>query len=129
MEAVTIRVEADLERQARLAEAQAKVICTFIGANAGVWMDLKKGQKNPLVEAAQKIDFLGTGPTEEERELDRIRGPKVADDWKDDPRIAPQPANPETGEEASNPEGSMEAFMTMFGGQPMAPPPGVNGSG
>lgn len=110
--------------QAKLAEWQAKTICTWIGANAGVWMDLKQGQKNPLVEAVHHIDIFG-GRDEREAELDKIRGPKVADDWHDDPRFAPQPATAEA--EASNPQGSFEAFTRMFGGPPPSPNGEVNG--
>jgi hypothetical protein len=58
VEAATRRIGDDRELEARLSEWQAKVICTWIGANAGVWMDLKQGQKNPLVEAVKTIDIF-----------------------------------------------------------------------
>lgn len=125
VEAATRRLEAEYQQASQLAEAQAKVICTWIGANAGVWMDLKPGQSNPLVEAAQRISF---SPPSEDTELDKLRGPKVADDWHDDPRLAQTAADPAKGVEAANAAGSFEAFLGAFGGAP-APPPGVNGSG
>lgn len=107
-----------IELDTRLAELQAKTICTFIGASAGVWMNLEGGKKNPIVTAAQEIDFLPaqTGPSE----LDQLRGEKVADDWRDDPRLAPQ-----GGDDPSNADGSFEAFMNMFGGN--APLSAMNG--
>lgn len=100
---------------ARLAEWQAKVICTFVGA-AGM-VESQNG-KNPLVEAARDIDiFAGQSARdrERERELDAIRGEKVADDWRDDPRLArPVAADPESGVEAANAAGSFESFMKAF---------------
>lgn len=87
-------------------------------------MDLKQGQKNPLVEAVSNIDIFG-GKDERERELERMRGPVVAEDWHDDPRLAPVAADPAKEVEASNPDGSFEAFLQMFGG----PPPPPNGDG
>jgi len=120
VEAATSRIRARQELETRLAEAQTKTICSFLAASAGLWMNLGKGEVNPLIEQAARIDFLGSPDTE----LDDIRGEKVADDWRKDPRLAPQAADPAQGVEASNAEGSFEAFMTMFGAQP-----GVNGSG
>lgn len=103
----------------RLAEWQVKMICSFIGAQAMV--DVKEhGGRNPLVELAQSIDIFG-GKTPEERELDRIRGPKVADSVEKDPRFAKVAADPEHGVEASNAAGSYEAFAAMFGGPPPVP--------
>lgn len=67
---------------------------------------------------AQSIDIMGGSRDEE---LDAMRGPKVADDWRDDPRLSQQAADPEQGVEASNASGSYEAFASMFGGMP---PPG-----
>lgn len=52
-----------------------------------MWMELKQGDKNPLLEAAQAISITG-GKTPEEIELEALRGEKVADDWRDDPRFA-----------------------------------------
>jgi hypothetical protein len=98
--------------QAKLAEWQAKVICTFVGA-AG--MVESSGGKNPLVEAAREIDiFAGQHDDERQKELDRIRGDVVAEDWRDDPRFAPVAASPDAGVEASNPAGSFENFMRAF---------------
>lgn len=87
-------------------------------------MDLKQGQKNPLVEAVKGIDIYA-GKDPREAELDELRGPVVAEDWHDDPRLAPQAADPAKEVEASNPDGSFEAFMHMFSGPP--PRPEVNG--
>jgi len=87
-------------------------VCGFIGAQAQIDTD-KTGGKNPLVELAMDIDVFA------QPALDAIRGEKVADDWRDDPRVAPQPADPDTGQEASNAAGSFEAFLGAFG----APPP------
>lgn len=86
------------------------------------------GGRNPLVDLAQSIDFLG-GKSAAERELDAMRGEKVADRLEDDPRLQlskPVPADPERGVEAANPQGSFEAFIAMMGGG-VGPPamPGV----
>jgi hypothetical protein len=92
-------------------------VCTFIGAQAQI--DTRRsGGRNPLVELAQAIDITGA-PSAAERELDAMRGPRVADSWQDDPRLARVAADPDAGTEASNPSGSYEAFASMFG----APPP------
>lgn len=99
-------------------------MCTWIGAQA--WIDPKEhGGRNPLVDAAQQLDIMG-GRTPEEQELDRIRGPVVADRIEDDPRFAPVAADPEAGTEAANPQGSFEAMIRMLGGG-MGPPamPGI----
>lgn len=93
----------------------------------------KSGGRNPLVDAAAGIDvFAGAG---RDRELDALRGEKVADRWEDDPRLQdqrPVAADPEQGVEASNPEGSYEQFLMLMGGG-MRPAmdlnPGANGSG
>lgn len=90
-------------------------MCGFIGAQAQLDTD-KTGGKNPLVELAQSIDVFAQPGT------DAIRGEKVADDWRDDPRVAAQPADPDTGQEASNAAGSMEAFFGMLGGPPPPTP-------
>ena len=127
-EAATARIRQRIELDTRLAELQAKTICTFIGASAGVWMNLEGGKKNPIVAAAQEIDFLP--PQGQLSELDKLRGEKVADDWRDDPRLAPQAADPAKGDEASNADGSFEAFMNMFGGNaPLSAMNGGEGSG
>ena len=96
-------------------------MCSFIGAQAPV--DTKQtGGKNPLVEMAQSIDIMA-GQDEAERELAAIRGEKVADDWRDDPRLQrPVPADPGKGVEASNAPASYEGFMAMFGGGSALPP-------
>ena len=82
------------------------------------------GGKNPLVELAASIDIFG-GKSPEEQELDRIRGPKVADSVADDPRFGPVAADPEAGVEADNGAGSYEMFLQSFGGPP--PMPGRGG--
>lgn len=89
-------------------------MCTFIGAQAQIDTE-KTGGRNPLVELAQQLDFLGER-SPEEQELDRIRGEKVADRIEDDPRFSPVGADPDKGVEASNAEGSFEAMIRMFGG-------------
>jgi hypothetical protein len=93
-----------------------KVVCTFIGAQAQIDTD-KTGGRNPLVELAQSLDILG-GKTDAERELDEMRGPRVADRVEDDPRLQMKPvaADPDRDVEASNPAGSLEAMIKMFGG-------------
>jgi hypothetical protein len=102
-------------------------VCFFIGAQAQV--DTRRtGGRNPLVDLAQDIDIFG-GRTSEEQELDAIRGPMVARHAADDPRVAMVAADPEHGVEAGNPQGSFEAFMTMFGGPPPIPGREGNGSG
>jgi hypothetical protein len=99
------------------------MVCQFIGAQAMV--DTKAhGGKNPLVELAASIDIFG-GKSPEEQELDRIRGPKVADSVEDDPRFGKVAADPDAGVEAANASGSYEAFMAMMGGPP--PMPGRGG--
>lgn len=97
------------------------MVCQFIGAQAMVDTD-KTGGRNPLVELAQSIDIFSS-KTPEERELDRIRGPKVADRVEDDPRFARVAADPAAGVEAGNSAGSYEAFASMFGGPPPEPGP------
>lgn len=91
-------------------------MCGFIGAQAQIDTE-KTGGKNPLVELALAIDVFG------QPELDAIRGERVADDWRQDPRIAAQPADPDTGQEASNAVGSFEAFLGAFGSPPPAAAP------
>jgi hypothetical protein len=95
------------------------MICSFIGAQALVDTE-KTGGRNPLVELAHSIDILGKR-SPEEQELDRIRGPRVADSIEQDPRFARVAANPDTGQEAANAAGSYEAFMAMMGGPPPIP--------
>jgi len=99
-------------------------VCIFIGAQAMVDTD-KTGGRNPLVDAALAIDALG-GRTAEELELDAIRGERVADRVEDDPRFAPQPADPEHGAEASNADGSFERLMQLMGGGSRPPMPDIN---
>jgi hypothetical protein len=105
-------------------------VCTFIGAQAQIDPD-KHGGRNPLVDAAQALDILG-GRTPEE-ELDRMRGPRVADRIEDDPRFARVAADPAKGIEAANPDGSFEAMMHMLGGGTSPAIPGIeaqaNGDG
>lgn len=94
-----------------------KTVCSFIGAQAMVDTD-KHGGRNPLVELAASLDIFGTG-SPEERELDRIRGAKVADSVEDDPRFGKVAADPGSGVEASNSAGSFEAFAAAFGSPPL----------
>jgi len=98
----------------------------WIGAQALI--DTKEtGGRNPLVDEAARLTILprdSDGLTPEEMELDRIRGPKVADNWEDDPRLQaskPVAADPKKGQEASNPTGSYEAFMASFGARMVQP--------
>jgi hypothetical protein len=89
-----------------------------------MWMELKQGQKNPMLEAALAISLTGEMSPEEaerERELDAMRGEKVADDYRDDPRLKKEQmvlADPVKGVEASNPSGSFEALMGGWGRHP-----------
>lgn len=64
------------------------------------------------MELAQDLHLI---PTEEDRELERIRGPRVADRIEDDPRFAKVAADPATGQEAANAAGSFEHLVGMFG--------------
>lgn len=103
-----------------VAEWQTQTICSFLAGQAGLWMELKKGQKNPMLEAAMAISILKQEPTPEERELDEMRGEKVADRLEDDPRFKQNQrieAHWEDGAwvEASNPVGSFEALMGGWG--------------
>ena len=94
-----------------------KVECTFIGAQAQIDTE-QTGGRNPLVDLAQSLDILG-GKTQDERELDEMRGPRVADRWEEDPRLQasrPVAADPAHGIEASNPDGSFEALIRLMGG-------------
>jgi len=95
------------------------MVCQFIGAQAPVDTS-KTGGRNPLVEWAAGISIFGD-KSPEERELDRIRGEKVADHIEDDPRFGKVAADPEAGVEASNAAGSYEAFLAMMGGPPPMP--------
>jgi hypothetical protein len=94
-------------------------VCGFIGAQAQIDTS-KHGGRNPLVELAQSIDILGK-KTDEERELDAMRGPVVAENWEDDPRLSKVAADPEQGVDASNGAGSYEAFLAMMGAPPPVP--------
>jgi len=101
----------------------------WIGAQALI-DTASTGGRNPLVEAAAELSILPCEPrderTPEERELDMIRGPKVADRWEDDPRLQsaqPVAADPAKGVEAANPVGSYEAFMASFGAKMVPPQP------
>lgn len=103
-------------------------MCTWIGAQAMIDTE-KTGGRNPLVDAAQDLDIFGGRSAEDqerEAELDAIRGEKVADRIEDDPRFSKVAADPAKGVEASNPDGSFEAMLRMFGGG-MGPPamPGI----
>lgn len=117
IEASHYRIEDGYRRTAKLAEWQAKTICVWIGANAGVWMDLDKGKKNPLIEAVTQIDVFGL-PDTIDKDLEAMRGERVADNWEDDPRFSKAQADPDKGIEAANPPGSMEAFLHSFGVPP-----------
>jgi len=100
-----------------------KTICSFIGAQAMVDTS-KHGGRNPLVELAASLHIM---PTEEDRELERIRGPQVAASIEDDPRFGTVAADPAAGREAANSAGSFEAMLSMFGASGVAagaPPPG-----
>ena len=88
-----------------------KTICSFIGAQAMIDTE-KHGGRNPLVELAASLHII---PTEEDRELERIRGPQVAASIEDDPRFARVAADPATGQEAANGAGSFESLLGMFG--------------
>lgn len=84
----------------------------------------KHGGRNPLVELAASLSIM---PTEADLELERIRGPRVADSIEDDPRFGKVAADPATGQEAANGAGSFEAMLSMFGASGVAagaPPPG-----
>lgn len=96
-----------------------KTVCQFIGAQAQVDVG-KHGGRNPLVDMAQSIDILG-GKTPEERELDRIRGPRMYDRAEDDHRLGKTAADPAAGVEASNAAGSYEAMLAAFAGPPPVP--------
>lgn len=95
------------------------MVCQFIAAQAQVDTS-KTGGRNPLLDLAMDIDIFGE-KSAAEKELDAIRGPKVADSIEDDARFGPTAANPDTGQEADNGQGSYEAFMAMFGGPPPMP--------
>jgi hypothetical protein len=78
------------------------------------------GGRNPLVELAASLSILGE-QSPEEQELDRIRGPRVADRLDDDPRFGKTAADPDAGVEADNGTGSYEAFLSAFRGPPPVP--------
>ncbi len=100
-----------------------KTVCVWIGAQAQIDPD-EHGGRNPLVDMAQELDILG-GRSVAEKELDAIRGEKVADRIEDDPRFSRVPADPGKGVEAANPDGSFEAMMRMFGGGASPAMPGI----
>ncbi len=69
-----------------------------------------------MFQAVASIDILrGATESQAERELDAIRGEKVADSVKDDPRLSMVQADPDRGVEASNPSGTFEALMSGWG--------------
>ena len=94
-------------------------MCSFIGAQAMIDTD-KHGGRNPLVELAASIDIFGR-KTDAERELDEMRGERVADRLEDDPRFARVAADPAQGVEAANGPGSFEALSGVFGVPPSGP--------
>lgn len=52
-----------------------------------MWMELKKGEANPMLEAAREISIFGPRAlTPEEAALAEQRGERVADSWEEDPR-------------------------------------------
>lgn len=55
-----------------------------------MWMELKKGERNPMLDAAQSISFLAMPKSAEEKALDEMRGGRVADRIEDDPRFKPK---------------------------------------
>lgn len=97
-----------------------------------MWMELKQGQTNPMLAAAQAISITGD-KSPEEIELDEMRGERVADDYRDDPRLKPKkedrgelvemndgstvPRWLVEGDDASpeNGQGSFEALMGGWG--------------
>jgi hypothetical protein len=81
----------------------------------------KHGGRNPLVEHAASISIFGD-KTPEEAELEKMRGPVVAQSVQDDPRFGKVAADPDTGQEAANGTGSYEALIAMMGGRAMPPP-------
>jgi hypothetical protein len=98
----------------KLAEWQVRHVCMWIGAQAAIGTD--QSGRNPLVDAAMELSIFGDRErSQEEKELDMIRGEKVADRVEDDPRLTPVAADPAKGVEAANPKGSYEAFMVSFG--------------
>ena len=111
------RVSEQLER-IRLTEWETRVTCSFIAAQAGLWMDLKQGQANPMMNAALAISIMPEEKTPEEQALDEMRGEKVADRVEDDPRFSMVMADPVKGVEASNPAGSYEALLGGWGKHP-----------
>lgn len=84
----------------------------------------KTGGRNPLVEAVKEIDVFA-GQPDRDRELDAIRGEKVADRLEDDPRFQRVAADPSRGVEAANGTGSFEALMTLMGGGAKPAMPGL----
>jgi hypothetical protein len=92
-------------------------VCSFIGAQQ-VQIKPVNG-RNPLVDLARSIDILGE-VSEEEAELQRLRGEPVADSVENDPRFGRTAADPDKGIEADNSQGSFEAFLSAFGAPPEA---------
>jgi hypothetical protein len=65
-----------------------------------------------MFDAVRDISISPRELTAEEIELERIRGPRVADRIEDDPRFSMVKADPERGVEASNAQGSFESLMS-----------------
>ncbi len=73
-----------------LAEWQAKTVSLFVAAQAGLGLVDWGKKDNPLVEAVRAISIDGSGGREltpQEKELEEMRGPVVAADYRDDPRL------------------------------------------
>jgi hypothetical protein len=81
---------------------------------------LEEKGKRALMREAQELSFT-RARTPGEEELDRIRGPQVADSVSSDHRFARVAADPRTETEAQNPAGSFEAFTSMLGGGVIPP--------
>jgi hypothetical protein len=109
-EAASLRLRERELTRVRLEELSTQTICSFIAGFAGMFMGEDGQRNNPMLAAARAISFLG-GKSQEADELDAIRGEKVADDWREDPRLQMVPADPDKGIEASNPGGSFEKLM------------------
>ena len=83
------------------------------------------GWPQPAGGLAQSLDILG-GQTDAERELDEMRGPKVADRAEDDPRLQLKPVAADPGTTwRPQPGRHFEAMIRMMGGGGQAAMPGI----
>lgn len=97
-----------------IAEWQTKSLGIVVASGFNMFADHSSGRRNPFMDLVEDLSIWPRELSEEEKELERMRGERVADSLEDDPRFQGErmvEADPDNGVEASNPGGSFEALM------------------